>query len=416
MNCRWVILAVFVLGGCGPSDPRPPTEPVEAIDIGVMPAISSPGEDDPAAEGWETEAFTDQASKQLSLLAELLASNAAISEQTTKSFITDQFRCTSLELASESKVYTSKTLAVTRRKPKHILTDQFQGAAGFAQALQEFRRPLELSAHRKVKFKIYRIDDQEDRVTTQQYLSISSMADNQTLEQHASWTCTWEKAGPSGLPKLKWIGVDHVENVKMTGQWFTECTSSIVSKNRAFWEQLIHPAQYWWPRIQTTYQFDLDGHIGGSIGDVNGDGLEDLYVCQPYGLPNLLFKHNPDGTMSDISAKAGVDWMERSTSALLVDFDNDGDQDLITVVMPFILFMANDGHGKFERKTSLPQINGAYSMAAADYDMDGDLDIYVCIRQDASLAKKNKSPRLILITMRIMAQPIDCSEMTGTGS
>jgi hypothetical protein len=379
-----------MFAGCGQNDTRLPTEPVETIDLGVMPTITPPSEDDPAAQGWETEAFTDRALQQLTLLAKLLASNDTISEDITKSFITDQFECTSLKLANENQVYASKNLTVSRRTADKAPANQFQGALGLAKALQELRFPIEHAGHRKVKFKLYRIDEQEDHVTTQQYLSISGKTDNQTIEQHASWTCVWAKSDNSELPKLKRIGVDHIENVKKTGRWFTDCTFSIVSKNRAFWGQLIHSAQYWWPRIQTTYEFDMDGHIGGAIGDVNGDGLEDLYVCQPYGLPNLLFKHNPDGTVTDISAKAGVDWMERSTSALLIDFDNDGDQDLITYASPQIVFMANDGQGNFELKTSLQPVIGAYSMAAADYDLDGDLDIYVCIRLDPSLTGSNQ--------------------------
>ena len=43
------------------------------------------------------------------------------------------------------------------------------------------------------------------------------------------------------------------------------------------------------------------GHHGVSVGDVDGDGLDDIYVSQPSGLPNRLFRNNGDGTFEDIT-------------------------------------------------------------------------------------------------------------------
>ena len=40
---------------------------------------------------------------------------------------------------------------------------------------------------------------------------------------------------------------------------------------------------------------------GMAVGDVNGDGLDDVYVCQPGGLPNRLFVQQSDGTAIDRS-------------------------------------------------------------------------------------------------------------------
>ena len=49
------------------------------------------------------------------------------------------------------------------------------------------------------------------------------------------------------------------------------------------------------------------GHHGLALGDVDGDGLDDVYLCQPGGLPNRLFVQQADGTALDTSAAAGVD-------------------------------------------------------------------------------------------------------------
>jgi len=110
---------------------------------------------------------------------------------------------------------------------------------------------------------------------------------------------------------------------------------------------------------------------------VNGDHLEDMYLCQPGGLPNLLLQQQPDGTLTDVSASAGVDWLDNSTGALLVDLDNDGDADLAVATQRAFLIMENDGSGRFSTRVQLKDLGLGYSPTAADFDLDGDLDLLV---------------------------------------
>jgi hypothetical protein len=64
---------------------------------------------------------------------------------------------------------------------------------------------------------------------------------------------------------------------------------------------------------------------------------------------------------------------------LLVDLDNDLDQDLLLATSDGVLIMSNDGRGSFRvRATNVTPAAHPYSLAAADYDVDGDLDVYVC--------------------------------------
>jgi hypothetical protein len=116
-----------------------------------------------------------------------------------------------------------------------------------------------------------------------------------------------------------------------------------------------------------------------AIGDVNGDGLEDVYICQPGGLPNRLYIQNADGGAIDRSHESGIDILESTHAALFVDFDNDADQDLVISVLEGVVFFANDGKGRFTPRLALPLPAAVpYSFACADYDTDGDLDLFVC--------------------------------------
>ncbi|GIT30283.1 MAG: hypothetical protein Ct9H300mP1_23290 [Planctomycetaceae bacterium] len=67
-------------------------------------------------------------------------------------------------------------------------------------------------------------------------------------------------------------------------------------------------------------------------------------------MPNRLLVQQPDGTVRDQARLAGFDWLDRSRSALLVDFDNDGDQDLACVLNINLVLMENDGRGRFTER------------------------------------------------------------------
>ena len=120
---------------------------------------------------------------------------------------------------------------------------------------------------------------------------------------------------------------------------------------------------------------------GVAIGDVNGDGLADIYFCRLDG-PNALFKNLGNWKFEDITAYAGVACPGQfSGGTAFADIDGDNDLDLLVISIegPNACFL-NDGTGKFTEikdAAGFSSETGASTMALADIDGDGDLDLYI---------------------------------------
>ncbi len=119
---------------------------------------------------------------------------------------------------------------------------------------------------------------------------------------------------------------------------------------------------------------------GVAAGDVDGDGLADLYFAQLDG-PNRLYKNLGGLEFEDITDRAGVahDGFA-STGVVFADVDGDGDLDLlVTSLSERNILYINDGEGRFtpSANSGLGASRGSSTMALADIDADGDLDLYV---------------------------------------
>ncbi len=121
------------------------------------------------------------------------------------------------------------------------------------------------------------------------------------------------------------------------------------------------------------------GMHGLAVGDVNGDGLEDLYVARAGGIANHLFIRQPDGSLQDRALEAGVADLNDTSGVLICDLDGDGARDLVAGLGPLLVISWNDGGGTFSERTTLtqgPNASMVYSICAADADGDGDVDLY----------------------------------------
>ena len=120
---------------------------------------------------------------------------------------------------------------------------------------------------------------------------------------------------------------------------------------------------------------------GVAIGDYNGDDRPDLYLVSLDG-PNRLYEQHGNMEFADVTARAGVDGGEAwGTGASFTDADNDGDLDLFVCNLgsPNLLY-SNRGDGTFvdvAAPAGLDYSGGSTMGAFADYDRDGDLDLYL---------------------------------------
>jgi len=203
------------------------------------------------------------------------------------------------------------------------------------------------------------------------------------------WQLTWERSGAGEFHVRNWQTLDETQSRSIAsgrsgGPGYIDITAAALGGNASYSSQLLHGTDYWRTVLDGACGIDIYGHNGVSVGDIDGDGYDDLYVCQPGGLPNRLYRNRADGTFQDITEASGVGILENTACALIVDVDNDGRQDLIIVRATGPMLFLNEGGGKFRQKADAFQFanqpQGTFTGAAvADYDRDGWLDIYFCL-------------------------------------
>ena len=131
-----------------------------------------------------------------------------------------------------------------------------------------------------------------------------------------------------------------------------------------------------------TYKAAHYDHGNGiAIGDVDGDGLSDIYFVNQVG-GSQLWKNAGGGKFQDITATAGVAVLDKvGVSASFADIDNDGDVDLyVTTVRAGNVLFENDGHGRFRDISAASGLNYVGHSSGAvffDYNRDGRLDLFL---------------------------------------
>ncbi len=132
---------------------------------------------------------------------------------------------------------------------------------------------------------------------------------------------------------------------------------------------------------------------GGAVGDFNNDGFQDLFVLPTGGSPDKYFVNNGDGTFTEQASAAGLAQTHMGIGAAVGDYDADGWLDLYVTSFgpadqnpqPGKHFLYhNNGDGTFTDVAVQAGVNqtgpvapDGFGAAFGDYDLDGDLDLFV---------------------------------------
>ncbi|MCW9707981.1 FG-GAP-like repeat-containing protein [Fodinibius salsisoli] len=183
-------------------------------------------------------------------------------------------------------------------------------------------------------------------------------------------TCT-----PPSQPELQWqqeegyrwaelqpekdgtVGFEYISSATTNIEFANEVSTDSIRKNRHY----------------------LNGS-GVAAGDIDGDGLVDLYFASLEG-PNKLYKNIGGFEFKDITEQAGVAHEGyNSTGVVLTDVTGDGFPDLlVTSLTKTNELYINDGKGHFSLKkdSGLGKSKGSKTMTLADINSDGLLDLYI---------------------------------------
>ena len=393
-----VCLLLLVAGGAGGAVDAAGTAPAAtpAGPATAAPVVPGSGEavarDQPAADGWDTEVRAEAVGAQLAILKKHLVARDLTAEA-LEPLAVEAVDGSVLEPSALRTDHDDGVLKVARGDCRDARPP---GRAALAAALSA----LCAGSRGFAALKVVAIEAAADGCTTTlDFEWHAPTPEGGRRQVNATWVATWVGRD---APRLRSLRVDDFEECRSARfPLFPEVTPSLLGGQAAWTEHLCHGIDHWAARVESDLGLEITAWNGVTLGDANGDGWDDVYLPQTGGLPNRLFVRQPDGTLRDASAASGTDWLDPSHAALFVDLDNDGDQDLVISMGDGVLFQENDGTGKFTvRFARLTPAGHPYGLAAADYDDDGDLDIYVACYH----------PRLGVTKNFVFARPVPYHE------
>lgn len=374
--------ALFVLAQSSPAaQPPGPVFPVPARDPDRPKAEEMFAAVDPTVDRWAGEVVTEKLDEQFKYLADAMRKREATA---ILKLLHSEFRGPSLAPQSSARVPAPRDVELVKGRFDNSSGSLNRGA--FSQALLAWLQPF--GSFDVVSFKIVNIEVDAPRAEGAASARARILYDftgkddrGELVSRQGWWRTEWVRAHTWVMKALE---IESSISGRARKSFFTDVSAAALGGASSYWDQMRPGINHFRASMDAASGIDVYGHNGVAVADVDGDGLEDLFVAQPQGLPNRLYRNRGDGTFGDISREAGVDLLERTSIGLFGDVDNDGDQDLFVIIQNWtpVLFL-NDGRGKFtlspkarfERKDG---VNATLSSASlADYDNDGYLDLYV---------------------------------------
>ena len=297
-------------------------------------------------------------------------------------FLDSSLEATALASSQESSVRSGGAIEVTRRRFTANTTKDRE------RFLDEMKKYLAPFVHiQTAEFEITGVKEITGSPLTVRaeirYDLAGTCADGACEERIGNWSTRWTRADSNAWHAVRWeASIETVSRAR--GPIFIDVTAQALGRAESYRNQMLHGVDHWRTVLDGACGIDVYGNNGLSAGDIDNDGFDDLYICQPAGLPNRLYRNRGDGIFEDVTEKAGVGVLDATACALFADFENKGVQDLLVVCGSGPLLFLNDGTGNFSLKRDAFQFalspQGTFTHAAiADYDQDGRLDIYFCL-------------------------------------
>ncbi len=384
-----VIVSFCVVRFLIPTCPTPNSTPTPNLASSIKPQDDPRKEspqDDPKKDGWDSEVLTNLAIKELKKVAKVLMTSDGESDE-VEGLIAPDFVGSDVRPSSLERVFDDHHLGIWRlAKPTHATTRASKQkklpGKQWLEAVSSYSSQFTDLKPNWYEVKITRIDLRDGGFSTDARFQLSATGSDSRFQCQGVWHCEWQQESRENSPTLVAFDVAEYEEVlhkRIDGlPWFLDCTSSIFDGVEIFEAQFLVNADVWLNRMLNVFGYRLDHAHGIAIGDANGDGRDDVYICEPGGLPNRLFVQSENLRVADSSSGSGADLLDYTSSALFLDLDNDGDQDLVVATSEAILFLENSGHGRFSLKEQVLDMVNPRSIASADFDLDGFVDVFVC--------------------------------------
>ena len=336
----------------------------------------------PGSDEYVTEKYAAEIELILKEWSQVLKTHVSDGSVQLGKFLDDRIEASTLVPIQESKVRSGYGIEVAKRQ---FSSDVIPGADRFVQSFQAWLGKI--TRIQTAEFEIYSIDEIASSPLSvrldMRYDIVAHHGDERCEERVGAWRTEWSFDGSQGWKARRWEA-SHETVCIASGPVFVDVTSQALGGTESYQKQLLRGADDWRTVLDGAIGFDVYCNNGVAAGDFDNDGFDDLYICQPAGLPNRLYRNRGDGTFEDVTEKAGVGVLDNTACALFADFENKGRQDLLVVCGTGPLLFINQGNGSFTLKHEAFKFAraplGTFTHAAvADYDRDGRLDIYFCM-------------------------------------
>lgn len=216
--------------------------------------------EEPALDGWASEQFSALADKQLKLVGQMLADPSLLTEEKAATVAATTFSSDGVRPVALHPIFQDESLHVMRGTVAS--TAPARGLKGFIAIVKQQSRPLAGLAKTRFKFKIVRVQRQEDVTKTVAVFQFSGRDDKSATQVNSTWNCRWRTW--QQYPLLEHIQLENYEEVTYQnpagGPMFADCTESVFRNSDRFQQQLIFGIDHWTDRFDGAIARPAAGH------------------------------------------------------------------------------------------------------------------------------------------------------------